>query len=102
MVAVEDFTGSATLVAVTVTVLAAEITAGGVYRPLEIVPVAELSFHVTVPKPIPVTDAVNCCVWVAFTVALAGLTETLTQLSVTGADADLVVSAALVAVTVTV
>jgi hypothetical protein len=51
----------------------------------------------------PVTLAVNCCVWLANRLLLTGVTVTLTGgLSVTAAVADWVVSAALVAFTVTV
>src|SRR5450759_3428326 len=58
--------------------------------------------HVTAVLLLPVTLAVYCCVWPALNVALAGLTETLTGgTSVMLALALLVVSAALVAFTVT-
>jgi hypothetical protein len=52
---------------------------------------------------VPVTVAVNACVWLKPTVAVAGNTDTLTFcVIVTVAEADLVVSATEVAVTVTV
>lgn len=73
---------------------------GAVYKPeLEIVPA--LAVHVTDVLLLPVTDAVNCCVALVTTLTTVGDTETAT----TGADtttvavADLVLSAALVAVT---
>jgi hypothetical protein len=97
--------GAATLVAVTVTVWAALMAAGAVYRPvLVIVPTLGLIDHVTAvfPEP-PVTLAVNCWEWEAERLAVAGVTDTDTGASrVTDALADLVGSAALVAVTVTV
>ena len=52
---------SAALVAVTVTVCGLLSVAGAVYRPpLEIVPTAGLTDHVTAVFVVPVTAAVNC------------------------------------------
>jgi hypothetical protein len=52
---------SATLVAVTVTVCGLLSVAGAVYRPpLEIVPTAGFTDHVTAVFVVPVTAAVNC------------------------------------------
>jgi hypothetical protein len=52
---------SATLVAVTVTVCGLPSAAGAVYNPpLEIVPSAGLTDHVTAVFVVPVTVAVNC------------------------------------------
>jgi hypothetical protein len=108
-VAVADFEVSATLVAVTVTVLGEGATDGAVYRPLaETVPQvapaqpAPVTAHVTLVLDVPVTVAVNCCVPPASTDAVVGLTvmET-TAMTVTVAEADFVGSAALVAVTLT-
>ena len=59
--AVTDFVGSATLVAVTVTVWELAIEAGAVYRPvLAIVPTAGFSDQVTAVFVVPVTVAVSC------------------------------------------
>src|ERR1017187_2383161 len=69
----------------------------------EIVPTAGLSVHVTAVLEVPPTVAVYCWVWVAARVAESGVNEIVTGgLSVTVALADLVGSATLVAVTVTV
>jgi hypothetical protein len=91
-------------VAFTVTVWELPIEAGAVYRPAEeIVPTAGLSDHVTALLEVPPTVAVYCWVWATARVAESGVNEMLTGgLSVTVALADLVGSAALVAVTVTV
>ena len=62
-------------------------------------PVAD---HVTAVLLVPVTVAVNCCVPPVKREAEVGLILTETKDTVTVADADLVVSAALVAVTVNV
>jgi hypothetical protein len=52
---------SAMLVAVTVTVCGLPSVAGAVYRPpLEIVPTAGLTIHVTAAFVVPATAAVNC------------------------------------------
>ena len=52
--------------------------------------------------PVPLTVAVNCCVPPVKREADVGLTLTETSVTVTVAEADLVVSATLVAVTVNV
>ena len=78
------------------------------YKPLvEIVPVAELSDQVTAVFVDPLTEAVNCCVCAGASVDVPGETETDTGtetdgFTVTVALDFLVVSATLVAVTVTV
>src|SRR5438045_296193 len=95
-----DFVLSAALVAATVYVPA---VAGAVYRPLlEIVPpVADQVIAVLV---VPVTVAVNCWVAPVCTDADVGLMLTATggggTVAVTVAEADFVVSATLVALTV--
>ena len=63
-VALADFVGSATLVAVTVTTAIPATDAGAVYRPdAEMLPVAGEILHVTRVSPVPpVTVAVHCCV----------------------------------------
>ena len=103
--ALADLVGSAVLVAVTTTVWAEAIAAGAVYRPvLVMAPTLELIDHVTAvfPEP-PVTLAVNCWDWEAERRAVAGVAETDTGgSSEIEALADLVGSATLVAVTVTV
>src|SRR5882762_7930407 len=93
-----DLVASAALVAVTVTVVLV-LTAGAVKSPeLEIVPA--VADHVTAVLVEPVTVAVNCWVPAEATEALVGDAETATgALTVTVADADLLVSARLVAVT---
>jgi hypothetical protein len=98
---------SAALVAVTVTVCVEVMLEGAVYRPaVEMAPTLGASDQVTAVFVVPLTVAVNCCVWELDKVALAGLTDTETPpaggLSVTAAVPVFVVSAALVAVTVTV
>jgi hypothetical protein len=72
-----------------------------VYRP-EVVTVPPVTFQVTAEFEVPVTVAVNCRVADVCKDAEVGLTEILTTgaATVTVADAFLVVSAALVAVTV--
>jgi hypothetical protein len=96
-VADADFELSATLVAVTVYVPALP---GAVYRPeIEIVPA--VADQVTAVLLLPVTVAVNCCVALVMSAADVGLIDTATgAVTVTVADADLVVSATLFAVTV--
>ena len=96
-----DTRGSATLVAVTDAVVAV-LTEGAVYRPvLEIAPL--VADQVTPFLVAPVTVPLNCWVFPEFTVTLAGVIETTTGgVTVTVALADLVGSATLVAVTVTV
>src|ERR1019366_4622382 len=103
-VALAYLVGSATLVAFTVTVCAAAMLAGAVYRPAaEIVPTFGLSVHVTALLEVPPTVAVYCWVWEPASVAESGVNEIVTGgLSVTVALADLVGSATLVAFTVTV
>lgn len=59
--------------------------------------------QVTDVSGVPVTIAVNCCVWLALSVTVGGVTEMVTVGdSVTRALADFVPSATLVAVTVAV
>ncbi len=107
--ALADFVGSDTLVAVTMTVCEELIEAGAVYRPLlETVPTAGLTDQVTPddfpPEP-PLTAALNCWLWEGASVAAAGLTDTEMEVvacKVMVALADWVWSAALVAFTVTV
>ena len=61
MLAVAVLLVSAALVALTVTVCGLLSVAGAVYRPpLEIVPTAGLTDHVTAVFVVPVTVAVNC------------------------------------------
>lgn len=108
-VAVADFVGSATEVAVTVTCGGLGTAVGAVYKPLdEIVPQAlpeqplPLRVQVTLMLEVPLTVAVNCCVIPVTTCAVPG--ETLTTIAcrmVTTALADLVGSATEVAVTLT-
>ncbi len=93
--------GSATLVAVTLTVCWVLFVAGAVYKPvLDSVPTAGLNDQVTPVLLLPVTVVVNC--WVCETDRLAdvGLICTNTGTSVIVAVADLLGSATLVAVTV--
>jgi hypothetical protein len=96
---------SAALVAVTVTVCVEAMDAGAVYKPLaDSVPTAGFIDHVTLVLLLPVTAAVNCCALEAVRVAVAGVTLNATTAcgcNVTTALAALVVSATLVAVTVT-
>ena len=108
--AVANFVLSATLVARTETVLGEGATVGAVYKPVaETVPQAApaqpvpVTLQVTAVFVVPVTVSVNCCVPPARTVTVVGLTVTeTTARMVTVAEADLVLSATLVAVTVTV
>ena len=74
------------------------------YRPLaEMDPGApELIAQVTAVLLLPVTVAVNCCVWPRNMLTVPGLTVSATGCRVTVALADLLTSAALVAITVTV
>ena len=104
MVAEENFAGSATLVAVTVTVWVDGIEAGAEYRPaVEIEPTCGLKVQLTAVLPKPTTVAVNCWVWEAASDAVAGVTVTDTAgVNVRVAEVDFVESAVLVAVTVTV
>jgi hypothetical protein len=93
--------GSATLVAVTDTVVVV-LTVGAVNNPLlEIVPLP--TDQVTPFLVLPVTVALKFCVFPEFMTTPVGVTETLTGgMTVTVAVADLVGSATLVAVTDTV
>jgi len=99
IVADADFVGSAALVAVTVNVPAA---LGAVYSPLdEMLP--PLADQATAVLLVPVTEAVNCCVAPVESATETGEMEIETgtgTLTATVAEADLVGSAALVAVTV--
>ena len=101
-VAVADFVGSATLVAVTVIVVPL-VTEGAVKRPpVEMVPA--LAVQLTAVSLLPETVSVNCLVPPELTVAVIGEMPTETDCAggwtVTVADADLVGSATLVTVTV--
>jgi hypothetical protein len=106
--ALADLLVSATLVAVIVTVCADAIVAGAVYKPDDdTLPTPEgLRPHVTAVFEEPVTAAVNCWLVFAVRVLLPGVTVTLTTggggVSFTVALFDLLVSATLVAFTVTV
>jgi hypothetical protein len=90
-------------VAVTVTVCGEGTELGAVYRPaLEIVPTVGFNDQVTAVFVAPVTPAVNCWVWEGAKEAVEGVSETATGgLRLTVALANLVESALLVAVTVT-
>ena len=69
--------GSATLVAVTVTVWELEIEAGAVYRPAAVMlPTTGLIDQVTAVLPVPLTAAVNVWFCDGSSVAVAGVTET--------------------------
>ncbi len=96
-VAEADLVGSATLVAVTVYVPGVP---GAVYKPeLDTVPL--VANHVTAVFVEPVTVAVNCWVPLVKIVDAVGLSDIATgTVTVTLADANLVGSATLVAVTV--
>ena len=96
-VAEADLVESATLVAVTVKV---PLVVGAVYRPLvdTLPPVVDQVTPVVVD---PLTVAVNCWLAPANNDAEVGVMDTATEaLTVTTAEADLLVSATLVAVTV--
>ena len=101
-VAVVDFVGSATLVAVTVTACTAVVFAGAVYRPVaEMVPSAGLTDHVTFVLLFHATFAMNCCVAEGRRVAVDGDMMTLVGgFRRTVPLVDLVGSATLVAVNV--
>jgi hypothetical protein len=103
-VAEADFEGSATLVAVTVTVCAELIVAGAVYIPLEVIaPTAGERDHVTPALADPETTALKASDCDALRLLVAGESSTLTVgVSESVAEADFVGSATLVAVTVTV
>jgi hypothetical protein len=97
-VAEADFVLSATLVAVTVNV---PVVLGAVYRPAdETVP--PLAFQLTAVFVVPLTAAVNCWFPPGCRKAERGDTDTDTPVvtTLTVADADFVLSATLVAVTV--
>ena len=79
--------GSATLVAVTVTVCEALIEAGAVYRPPEREPTRGLKDQATAVFVAPLTVAVNCEVCDGAKLALEGLTVTVTPGAGGGADA---------------
>jgi hypothetical protein len=95
---------SATLVAVTVTVCWLAMVAGAMYEPaLLIVPVFGLRLQVTAALLLPETVAVNGCACEGVKDTVKGVMLTVTGgMSVTVADELFVVSATLVAVTVTV
>jgi len=97
-----DLVVSALLTAFTVTLVFA-VTLGAVNSPaVEIDPA--VADHVTPVFVEPLTVALNCCVLPEATVALAGETETATSpggVTVTTAEADVLVSASLTAFTVT-
>jgi hypothetical protein len=104
-----DFVGSACEVAVTVTAGGLGTAVGAVYSPEVVIvphavpvqPVPE-TLQFTAVLVVPVTDALNCCFPAVETVAEAGDTETvMTGAMITVAEADLVGSAAEVAVTET-
>ena len=103
-VALDDLVGSARLVAVTMTFCGVATFAGAVYRPAaESVPIAGLIVHVTAVLLLHATLPANCCVPRGESVALCGTMATDTEgFTTTVPVADLVGSAALAAVTVTV
>ena len=72
--------GSATLVAVTVTVCAALMTEGAVYNPFDRLPTEGNTDQVTAVLELPLTVAANCWVCEDVRSALEGLTNTLTAL----------------------
>jgi hypothetical protein len=106
-----EYDGASALVAATVTAAGDGTAVGGMKRPsADINPTVELPSFVpltlqTTPVAFngPLTVAVNCCVQPSGTVALGGVTVTVSGPDVrfTCADADLVVSAWLTAVMVT-
>jgi hypothetical protein len=101
-VAVAVLVGSATLDAVTVTVCWLGMVAGAVYTPFTMVPTAGLSDQVTAVLLVPVTEALKVADAAAPSETEAGPIVTATGVRDTVALAVLLVSAALVAVTVTV
>ncbi len=104
MLADADLVGSAWLVAVTVTVCGAAMVSGAVYNPEALIAPTPLGLNhqVTAVLLVLATVAVNCWGLPASSVALAGATLTaMPGTRVTAAEADLVGSAWLVAVTVT-
>ena len=75
--------------------------AGAWYKPFEMLPTLGEMLQVTLGFDVPLRDALNCMACPADKEADGGLTATETDgIRVTTADADLLVSAALVAVTV--
>jgi hypothetical protein len=72
-----DLVGSALLVAVTVA-LSLELTTGAVYRPLALMVPLDAD-QVTATFDVLLTVAVNCTVFDDATVAVAGVTVTLTE-----------------------
>jgi uncharacterized membrane protein len=105
-VADEDLVESAAEVAVTLTVVWLEIEEGAVNIPVdEIPPIDGLSDQVTAVLLEPETVAVNCWAWLPLRLEVPGVTVTETGvaggISVTVTVADLVESAAEVAVTLT-
>ena len=101
---------SAAETAVTVTIAGEGTAIGAVYTPVdEIIPTVELPPATSLTNQLtaifedPVTVAMKVCVMPVCTLALAGVIDTATGAAmVTCAEADFVVSAAEVAVTVTV
>src|SRR6266852_628175 len=90
-----DLVGSATLVAVTVSVPA---EFGAVYSPLELM-VPPLAIQVTTVFELPVTVAVNCCVALICRLVDDGLTVTATDVTVSVATPLVTVPAALLTTT---
>ena len=78
MVAVAALVGSATLVAVTVTLWLVLIVEGAVYRPLDREPIGGLSDQITAVFSDPVTVAVNCAVCETDRVTAPGAADTVT------------------------
>jgi hypothetical protein len=102
---VPDLPLSASLVAVTATVCCAAIVAGAVYKPPALMVPSPTGFmaQVTAVFVVFATVAVNCCDWPPYNVALCGVTLTETEaIRVIVLVPDLLLSAWLVAVTVTV
>jgi len=99
--------GSAELVAVTVTVAGDGTAEGAVYSPVPLTVPQAAALHpapctaqVTAVFELPTTDAFSCCVAPVATEVLAGVTvTTTTDTIVTVADAVLLGSAMLVAIT---
>jgi hypothetical protein len=101
-VALATLVGSATLDAVIVTVSRLETVAGAVYTPFTMVPTAGTSDQVSAVLPVPLTEALKVVAAPALSDTEAGPMVTATGVRDTVALAVFVVSAALVAVTVTV
>src|SRR5262249_52953895 len=103
MDAVAVLGGSARLATVSKIVFSALIVYGALFTPFASVPTAGDSGHVAPVVVVPLIDTLNWLVWLAETVAAVGLTAIPTVgTRVIVAVADFVVSAVLVAVTVTV